>query len=89
MFFREVTNMEMNTNKKAYRFKEQTFAFLFKQDLHNSGHKNAKLIKGLPQYKGQANTGWTVWIKARTIADEMQIDAKYKAIFDGYKMEKI
>lgn len=81
--------MDMNTVKKQYRFKEKTFAFLFQSDLHNSGYKNSKLMKGLPQYKGQANTGYTVWIKARTIAEEMQIDAKYKAIFDGYKMEKI
>ena len=74
---------------RHYRFKERTFAFLFMDDLKHRGIKfsTLKLRKGLPEYKGQANTGWAVFTKTYSVADELAVSNAFKAIADTYKME--
>jgi len=73
-----------DTTKKGYRFKNaidaQFFAMSFSPPVKFS------LKKGLPLWKGQANTGWSLFIKARTIAEEMQIDVAYRKLNDDLKV---
>lgn len=76
-----------DTSLKQYRFKEESNAKMFAMSL--PGYVNPVVRRGLPQYKGQAETGWTVFCKANSIATEMGIDRSYKQIADCYKMEKI
>jgi hypothetical protein len=45
--------------------------------------------KDVLRYKGQAETGWTVFCKANSIATEMAIDKAYKQVASCYKMEEI
>lgn len=76
-----------DTKLKQYRFKAQFNANLFAAGL--SGDCNAVVRRGLPQYNGQSESGWSVFIKAPSIAAEMSVDAQYKKIADNLKMEKI
>ena len=76
-----------DTVLKQFRFKEQTYAFLFLQDLKRSGFRfsTLKLKKGLPQYRGQVNTGYSVFVRGRTVCDEISALEKYSRVSVVYK----
>lgn len=76
-----------DTKRREYRFKEESNAKLFAMNL--PGYCDPVVRRGLPQYKGQAETGWTVFCKANSIATELAIDRSYKQIADCYKMEAL
>lgn len=73
-----------DTSLKQYRFKNGVDAQFFA--LSFSPMPDYSIKKGLPLWKGQANTGWTLFVKARTIAEEMQIDVAYKKLNDDLKV---
>lgn len=69
-----------DTKKKGYGFKNPDNAIIFKQQLQNKAYYGATIRKGLPEYKGQVKTGYMVYHKARTIADELAISKIYNDI---------
>lgn len=75
------------TTRRGYRFKNKDNATMFAANLPN--YCTPFIRRGLPQYKGQVETGWTVFCKANSISTEMTIDRSYKQIADCYKMEQM
>jgi hypothetical protein len=77
---------------KQFRFKEEnkTEAWLFLKDLESSGFNfsTLKLRKGLPQYKGQAKTGWSVFSKGRTVVDEIAATERYSSVSLVFKQKE-
>lgn len=77
-------NRLTETTKKGYRFKNAVDAQFFAASF--SPPVKFSLKKGLPLWKGQANTGWTVFIKAYSVAQELQIDVAYRKLNDDLKV---
>jgi len=78
-----------DTLLRHYRFKQRINADLFIDDLKRQGLKfsSLKVRKGLPEYKGQVDTGWAVFTKTYSVADELKVSNTFKAIAECYKME--
>ena len=76
-----------DTLLRHYRFKEKQNAVLFVDSLKHLNPIELRIRKGLPEYKGQENTGWAVFVKCRSVADELEVSKKFKSIDDCYKME--
>jgi hypothetical protein len=77
---------------KQYRFKEEnkTEGWLFLKDLQSSGFNfsTLKFRKGLPQYKGQVKTGWSVFCKGRTVVDEIAATERYTRVSLVFKQQE-
>ena len=78
-----------STVLRQFRFKDENRleASLFLSELKRSGlnFSTLKLKKGLPQYKGQVKTGWSVFVKARTVYDEISAMEKYSYVSVVFK----
>lgn len=80
-------NNMFETLLRHYRFKQKDNACLFAESISHLKPTSLQIKKGLPEYKGQANTGWAVYVKCRSIADELVVSNTFKAVADCYKME--
>ena len=68
-----------DAKRKSYTFDDGAKALIFKQHLQNTGYFGAQIRKSLPEFKGHLNQGYTVYFKARTIAEEMEVNKLYKS----------
>lgn len=80
-----------DTKLREYRFKERINANLFVSDLKGKGlsFSSLKIRKGLPQYRGQVETGWSVFTRTRSIADELEVSKTFSYIADSLKMTNV
>ena len=72
------------TKYHEYKFETKEQAEEFKNGLnkteYNFGPYKATLRKSLPEFKGHANPGYSVFVKAFSIADEMKMRQIKEAI---------
>lgn len=62
-----------DTKKREYKFVEYADALSFADNL-----KGSTIRRSLPEFKGHANPGYSVWHRARTVADELDIIKLYR-----------